>query len=99
MKPDSTHEAYKAEVRRTHALLKPISTEAAAIFYPILFEVDPSAKVCEYTCHVCAHACVESNRSSTCCNAGVLLGVSVMSQQVKVAAVLDQACASTVQKQ
>lgn len=45
MERNSTHEAYKAEVRRTHALLKPISTEAAAIFYPTLFEVDPSAKV------------------------------------------------------
>ncbi|CAN0004058.1 unnamed protein product [Ectocarpus sp. 6 AP-2014] len=37
-------ESYKAEVRRTHALLKPIQVEAAAIFYPTLFEVDPSTK-------------------------------------------------------
>lgn len=47
MQPNNnTIESYKAEVRRTHALLKPISTEAAAIFYPTLFEVDPAAKVC-----------------------------------------------------
>lgn len=36
---------YKTEIRRTFALVKPIATEAAAIFYSTLFEVDPSTKV------------------------------------------------------
>lgn len=38
-------EEYKAEVRRTFALIKPMSTQAAAIFYPTLWEMDPPTKV------------------------------------------------------
>lgn len=38
-------EVYKAEIKRTFGLVKPISVEAAAIFYPTLWEIDPSTKV------------------------------------------------------
>lgn len=38
-------EEYKLEIQRTFNLVKPISTQAAAIFYPTLWEVDPSTKV------------------------------------------------------
>lgn len=36
-------EAYKAEIRRSFALVEPV--EAAAVFYPTLWEVNPSTKV------------------------------------------------------
>ncbi|CAN0173138.1 unnamed protein product, partial [Hapterophycus canaliculatus] len=35
-------EGYKAEIRRSFALVEPV--EAAAIFYPTLWEVNPSTK-------------------------------------------------------
>lgn len=38
-------EGYKAEIKRSFALVAPISIQAAAIFYPTLWEVDPSTKV------------------------------------------------------
>ena len=38
-------EVYKAEIRRSFDLVKPISQEAASIFYPTLWEIDPSTKV------------------------------------------------------
>lgn len=37
-------EAYKTEIKRTFALVQPISTQAAAIFYPTLWEVNPATK-------------------------------------------------------
>ncbi|CAM9106925.1 unnamed protein product [Pylaiella littoralis] len=37
-------DGYKAEIKRSFALVAPISTQAAAIFYPTLWEVDPSTK-------------------------------------------------------
>ncbi|CAM9337103.1 unnamed protein product [Ectocarpus sp. 4 AP-2014] len=37
-------EGYKAEIRRTFALVEPISVQAAGIFYPTLWEVDTSTK-------------------------------------------------------
>lgn len=39
-------EQYKAEIKRTFALVEPISTAAAGIFYPTLWEVNPETKVC-----------------------------------------------------
>lgn len=38
-------EEYKAEIRRTFALVEPISTEIAAVFYPTLWTINPSTKV------------------------------------------------------
>lgn len=38
-------EQYKGEIRRTFDMVKPISTEAAAIFYPTLWEINPDTKV------------------------------------------------------
>ena len=38
-------EGYKAEIRRSFALVEPIATQAAAIFYPTLWEVNPNTKV------------------------------------------------------
>lgn len=38
-------EGYKEELRRSFALVKPRSLEAAAIFYPTLWEINPSTKV------------------------------------------------------
>lgn len=38
-------EAYKEEVRRSFELVKPISVEAAAIFYPTLWKINPETKV------------------------------------------------------
>ena len=38
-------EEYKEELRRSFDLVKPISAEAAAIFYPTLWEINPSTKV------------------------------------------------------
>lgn len=38
-------EQYKEEIRRTFALVKPIATQAAAIFYATLWEIDPETKV------------------------------------------------------
>ena len=38
-------EEYKEELRRSFDLVKPISLEAAAIFYPTLWEINPSTKV------------------------------------------------------
>ena len=43
-------EGYKAEIRRTFALVEPIAITAASIFYPTLWEVNPETKVCW-----CAH--------------------------------------------
>lgn len=38
-------EEYKEELRRSFELVKPISLEAAAIFYPTLWEINPATKV------------------------------------------------------
>lgn len=38
-------EGYKTEIKRTFALVEPISTTAAGIFYPTLWEVNPDTKV------------------------------------------------------
>lgn len=38
-------EEFKGEIRRTFDMVKPISTEAAAIFYPTLWEINPETKV------------------------------------------------------
>lgn len=38
-------QAFKAEIRRTFSLVEPIASAAAAIFYPTLWEIDPSTKV------------------------------------------------------
>jgi len=38
-------EGYKAEIRRSFALVEPIAVQAAAIFYPTLWEVNPGTKV------------------------------------------------------
>lgn len=38
-------EEYKAEIRRTFALVEPIATEVAAVFYPTLWTINPSTKV------------------------------------------------------
>ena len=37
-------ETYKEELRRSFELIKPISVEAAAIFYPTLWELNPATK-------------------------------------------------------
>ena len=38
-------EEYKEELSRSFDLVKPISVEAAAIFYPTLWEINPATKV------------------------------------------------------
>lgn len=41
----ANEEVYKAEIRRSFALVEPIAVQAAAIFYPTLWEVNPNTKV------------------------------------------------------
>lgn len=38
-------EEFKTEIRRTFALVEPISTEIAAVFYPTLWTINPATKV------------------------------------------------------
>lgn len=48
-------EGYKAEIRRTFALVEPIAITAASIFYPTLWEVNPETKVCLLMCSYFVH--------------------------------------------